>query len=113
VQLIVQIGTASKQSKVQKGFIQMSEYPLVAVPHLHEDQFMEGDGDMGFAVHPMAGYGTIIVSVDGWDCPLQFFRVDGMGSYQVYEYVNEEDGVICYMVNPSEFATVVPVSQEV
>jgi hypothetical protein len=91
----------------------MLEYPVVAVPRLHEDQFVEGDGDMGFAVHPMAGYGTIIVTVDGWDCPLVFLRSDGMGSYQVYEYVNEEDGIICYMVNTFEFATVTPVSQEV
>ena len=82
---------------------------LVLVPRLEEKDFVHGDGDMGFAIHPMAGYGTIIVNLDGWDCHLQFLRSDGMGSYQVYEYVNEEEEIVCYLTNPQEFATVTPV----
>lgn len=44
---------------------QQSEYPLVAVPRLADEDFMHGEKYGTHAKHPMAGYGSFIISAYG------------------------------------------------
>lgn len=74
-----------------------SEYPLVAVPHLMEDDFVHGDGFTTFAVHPMAGYPQFIVEAYGVTFLMELTSSEGLGSYFVFEYVDYESEMVAYI----------------